>query len=337
MFLAVGLVAAGALPLYASHNKGGNGGNCCGSNDSCGSSVTYECVPETYNVTRTSYKKVCREETYTAYKCVCEPVTKTREVTHMVRKQVEKEVCRNVTERIPCTETRTVMKSHWSYQTVTEMKTKRVDRGHWTCEEVPAHFQNFLAKCKGGFGHGHRGNDCCEQQCQPEPCPKTRTVKKWCSNWVTECYPVTCCKKVCTQTPETCQVTTYKCVTRQVTCKELCWVCEPCTRTETYTCNVQRQVPYTCTRQVWECVPFQETVACTRYVKKAIPCAAPAPAPVNCAPVCETTTSCCETSSRCGGHGLFGGLRNKMGGHGHRNNNNCGGCGVETSCGGGCH
>jgi hypothetical protein len=326
MFLVVGLVAACALPVSASHNKGGN---CCAPAGDCcnGGGVSYECVPETYNVTRTVYKKVCRDETYTAFKCVCEPVTKTREVCHMVRKQVEKEVCKTVHDRIPCTETRTVMKTKWSYQTVTEMRSKKVDRGHWVCEEVDAPFQNFLAK----LHHCCKKNDCCEP-CPP--CPKTRTVKRWCSNWVTECYPVTCCKKVCCQVPQTCTFTTYKCVARQVTCKELCWVCEPCTKIETYTCHVTKKVPYTCTRKVWDCVPCQETVTCTRYVKKAI--CAPAPAPAPCCPTsCEAP--CCETTSCCdrGGFRLFGGLRDRFMG-GHCRKNDCGGCGVETGCGG-CH
>jgi hypothetical protein len=247
-----------------------------------------------------------------------------------VHKWVEKDVTKTVYDRVPCTETRTVMKKHWTTQTVTEMRSKRVDRGHWECREVDAPFQNMLQNLHHACKRNDC-NDCCESS---RPCPKTRTVKRWCSNWVTECCPVTVCKRVCVERPETCTVTTYKCVPRQVTCRVKCCVAERCMKTETYTCNVHKQVPYQCTKQVWECVPFQETVTCTRYVRKAVTQPAPAPAPAPVAQPCDNACapSCCDSRGHRFGN-FFGGMRDRFS---HFGNRGCG-CGAETSCGGGCH
>jgi hypothetical protein len=228
------------------------------------------------------------------------------------------------------------MKPCWKTVTVTEMKTRRVDKGHWVCEEVPAPFRAFCQRLGNGFGgHGHRkgcGDPCgdpCAQNCQP--CPPTRTVKRWHSCWTTECYPVTCCKRVCEMVPQVCKVTTWKCVAKQVTCKVCTYVCEPCTTTQTYTCCETRQVPYQCTRNVVTCVPCEEEVTCTRYVAKTVYRQVPVSHGNGC---CDTGYSCC--SSGRGGHRLFSNFRGGCGGlfgggHGHRNN------GCNSGCGGGCH
>jgi hypothetical protein len=193
------------------------------------------------------------------------------------------------------------------------MKTRCVDKGNWVCEEVPAHFRAFCQRI--GSGHGHR-NDCCDP-CPP--CPPTRTVKRWHSCYVNECYPCTVCRKVCTMVPQTCKVCTYKCVAKQVTNKVCSYVCVPCTRTETYTCCETRQVPFTCTRNVTTCVPCEEMVTCTRYVSRTVYRQVPVS---NC---CESYSCCCSNGRH--GHGLFSNFR---GGHGHHG----GGC--NSGCGGGC-
>jgi hypothetical protein len=283
-----------------------------------------ECVPETYKVKQITYKKVCKQETYTSFRCESFPVTKTRQVTTYVRKPVYKDVCKTVYDRVPCVEEKIVMKPCYSYQQVTEMRTKKVDKGYWCTEEVPAHFKNFCNRLAHACS---RKNDCCDP-CAPAcpPAPATRCKKRWVSCWVTECCPVTVCKKVCTMKPECVKVCTYKCVARQVTCKVCEYVCEPCVRTETYCCHETRQVPVTCTRNVWTCVPCEEWVTCTRLVSKTTYRQVPA-CNNSCNTCCETTTSCCSS----GGHKLFRGLFSRRG-HGHSN-----GC-CESSCGnGGCH
>jgi hypothetical protein len=299
--------------------------------DPCGPAMitipVVECVPETYKVKQIVYKKVCKQETYTAYRCETFPVTKTRQVCTYVKKAVYKDVCKTVVEKVPCWEEKTVMKPCYSYQNVTEMRSKKVDKGYWVNEEVPAHFKNFCNRL-GSFGH-HK-NDCCDpcaSSCNSCPAPATRCVKKWCPCWVTECCPVTVCKKVCTMKAECVKVCTYKCVTKTVTCKVCEYVCEPCYKTETYCCHETRQVPVTCTRNVVSCVPCEEWVTCTRLVAKTT---------YRQVPACNTScNSCCETSNNCcgngGGHKLRGLFANR--GHGHKND--C--CASSSSCCGGGH
>jgi hypothetical protein len=284
-----------------------------------------ECVPETYQVKRISYKQVCKQETYTAFRCECFPVTKTCNVTTYTKKAVWKDVTCTVYEKVPCWETRTVMKPCYSYVNETVMKSRKVDKGHWVCEEVPAHFKAFCQRL--GQGHGH--NNCCDPCACPAPCPPTRTVKKWCPCWVTECYPCTVCKKVCTMVPETCKVCTYKCVAKQV-CNKVCsYECVPCVTQQTYTCYETKQVPFTCTRNVMTCVPCEEMVTCTRYVAKTVYRQVPVSCNNNC---CESFSSCCSSGGHGHGHKLFSNFR----GHGHNSCNSCGSsCG--SGCGGGCH
>jgi hypothetical protein len=254
-------------------------------------------------------------------------------VTHYTKKAVYKDVCKTVYEKVPFCEEKTVMKPCWKTVQVTEMRTKKVDKGCWTYEEVPAHFKAFCQRLGGGFGgHGHK-NSCdpcapCVPACKPTP---TRCVKKWCSNWVTECYPVTCCKKVCEMVPTVCKVTSYKCVPKQVTCKVCEWVCEPCTKTETYTCYETKQVPFTCTRNVVQCVPVEEWVTCTKLVAKTVY----REVPISNACCNNGPYTCCSS----GGHKLFSNFRGLF----HRNNcgsscgSSCGGCGGCGSGHGGGH
>lgn len=318
----------------------GCGDGCGGCGPTMRTIQVVECVPETYLVKRTGYKRVCREECYTAYKCVTEPVCKTRTYTVMVRKPVCKDVVKTVYDRVPVQVQKTVMRPHWETQTVTVMKSRRVDRGHYVYSEVPAPFKTLCNRLQwrmDSFGHNSCCNPC-DPCCSSKPCPPapaTRCVKKWCSNWVTECYPVTCCKKVCVMRPETICCTEYKCVPRQITCKVTEYVCEPKVCTENYTCCVTKRIPYQCKRQVWTCVPYEYTETCTRYVQRTV--CKQVPCHNTCGSSCGS--SCCEAdcSPCCGSrHSLFGGfnLLSRFRGCGASScceAPSCGGC-ASTGC-----
>ena len=327
LFLVVGFVAVAAVPASANHGAVVSGGccdaapaaNCCA--PAMRTVTSYVCVPVTFKKMVTTYKRVCKTVPCTGYKCICEPVTKTRTVTHMVRKPITKTICKTVYDRVPVTHTKTVMRSHWVTQRYTVMKTKRVLRFHkyQTCVNAP-----LKTLCNRIQYH------CTKDPCCPgcPPCPATRMVNRCKPCWETVCYPVTCCKRVCVQRPECVTCTSYKCVPRQVQCQVTSYVCEPCTKTETYTCHVTKRVPYTYNRQVWECVPCQQEITCTKYVRKAVCHQVPCQQTSCCQP------TCCETSCNtgcCGNRfgGLFGGLRGRFAG-GCCNN----GCGIETGCGG---
>jgi hypothetical protein len=267
------------------------------------------CVPETYTTTRTAYKYVTRTEAYTAYKSVCVPETRTRVCT--VYKQVPevRTEVRNVCVQVPVVEERTVMQRRWETQTYTKMVCRTVDRGHWECKEVPCHraqFASLLHRC------GHR-NDCCNS-CEPCCPPPTRTVKCWVPCKVTEQVPVTCCKRVCVEVPCKVKVNVCRTVTRQETYQVTCYRCVPENRTETYTVNLVKCVPYQATRNVCVCVPYQETVTCTRMVAKTVtrqvPCAP------ECAPSCAPASTCCDTCHRSRCH-RFAGLFQRERGCGH--------------------
>src|SRR5262249_36285460 len=222
---------------------------------------------ETYTYTRTSYKTVCKQETYTAYRCECVPVTKTRTVTCYKRVP---EMCteyRDVCVRVPCVETRTTCKKVCRYEQVTEYKTRWRTVGHWECCEVPVR------------KHGHR-NGCCDTCC-------TKTVKKWVTCKVCEQCPVTRCHKVWDSVPCTEQVCTYRTEHRKVPYQVCRYKCVPECRTETYTCTETRTVPFTCTRNVQVCVPFCETCTGTRMVVRCVARQVP------CAPSCDTSCCCC--------------------------------------------
>ncbi len=204
-----------------------------------------EWVPEKYDTTKTVYERVCREEKFTAYRCECVPETRTRQV------------CVSV----PCVEERTVMKSHWTCVPETKVVRKCVDKGHYECKEVPCG-PSFLDRLRECF---HR-KDCCEDHC--EPCVvRTKTVKVWvpCPTW--EEKTVTCMKRVCEKIPVRCQVK----------------VCKTQVKTETYTCLVQKKVPYEATRTVVHCVPHEQKVTCTRMVCRTVQKQVP-------------VETCCETS-----------------------------------------
>ena len=239
-----------------------------------------ECVPENYTCTRTVYKTQYRTEKFTAYKCVCVP--EERNVTCTVYKNVPevKTVTRTYCVCVPHCEQRTIQQPCYSYQQVTKMVTKCVDRGHYECREVPCHWKACLHKLR------HCCNSCCCDCCPPP----TRTVKVWCPCIVQVQCPVTCCVKVCTYKPVVCNVTVYKQETRTEQCQVTCCKCVPEVVTKKVCVMVNKQVAYEATRCVAVCVPCQETVTCCRMVTRVVE---------KQVPVCECTPCCQPCCAPC--------------------------------------
>jgi hypothetical protein len=274
--LAGAFAAVAALPARAD--------DCCAAAPATRTVCCTEWVPEQYQSERTVYKTECKAEKYTAYKCECVPETRTctRTVCKVVHEATT--VMRTVCECVPVCEERTHMQQCVSYQPVTKMCRKCVDKGHYECKEVPCgpSLADRLKKC-------FHKNDCCEPCC-----PKTKTVKCWvpCKVWVE--YPVTTCQKVVTCKPVTCKVTVYKRVEKQVPCQVTTCKYVPTQETHTYQVMTVKKVPYEATRMVTVCVPVKETVTCTRLVARTVQKQVP----------CETTCCkpvCCEKAKKCGG------------------------------------
>jgi hypothetical protein len=290
VLLAGTIAAVAALPARSNE--------CCApaSSDSCMPAPSMctvrvtECVPETYQYTRTSYRRECRQENYTAYRTECTAETRTRTCT--VNKMVPevRTVMHTECITVPCVEERTVMQQFVTCKPCTTMCRKCVDRGHWECREVPCH-EGCLSRMKKHF---HKHHDCCESSCEPCAPPPTKTVKVWVPCKVWEETPVTTYKRVCECRPVTCKVTTCKREQRQVQRQVTCMRCVPETHTENYTVMVPHQVAYQATRTVSVCVPCQETVTACRMVSRVVEKQVPA------APACGETTCCkpngCENS-----------------------------------------
>jgi hypothetical protein len=260
-----------------------------------------ECVPETYTTKRTAYKTECRTEEYDTFKCECVPEVRERVICCVKKVPVTTTQTRKVCKTITVNEERTVMKT--CYRTVEEtvMKKKLVSLGHWECREKEAHLANCLAKL-----HNRHSCDPCAQ-----PCPKTRTHKVWVHCPKYECCPVKVCKKVCEQVPSKCIVPVCKQVWSEEQVQVCSFKCVEEKRTEKYTVNVTRKVPCKATRTVRVCVPYEETVTCTKMVQRCVTRQVP------CEPVCNdacATDSCCSK-----GHRLSGLFK----GHGHRSNGSC--------------
>ena len=250
-------------------------------------------MPEYYTTTRTVYRteKVC--ENYTAYKCVTVPETRTRTCTVYEKVPVCETRTRTYCVSVPCVEQRTCMEKYWVCKPVTTCKRKCVDKGHYECREVqcgPSLKQRMHKLCKK--------NTCCDP-CNPCAscceCPKTKTVKVWvpCKVWVEQ--NCTTMKRVCEYRPVTKCVNTCKKQVRhenyQVTvCKSV-----PRCKTETYTCCVEKKIPYQATRTVCKCVPHQETVTCCRMVKRVVEKEVPV-----CDNACSSPCSdnCCPTKCK---------------------------------------
>lgn len=228
---------------------------------------------------RTTYKHETKCETYTAYKTETyqEPVTSTITVNKIVCETVME--CRTKCVKVPVWEDKITTKSSWKTVCYTEMKSKKVDKGHYECQEVPVR-EGFCARFK-----------------KKDPCacdaPKTELKKVWVPCMVEECYPVTKSKreKVCEQVCE--KVCTY----RNETVTEMVPVvkkkCVPECQTVTKMVCKTRCVPYTATRNVSVCVPVTEMVSVTKKV-----CVweeVPAPACNPCAPAAAVAApSCCH-------------------------------------------
>ena len=259
-----------------------------------------ECVPQTYTTTRTCYRYENKVECYTAYKSVCVPETRTRVCTVYKRVPEVRTECRNVCVKVPTVEERTVMQTRWENQTYTKMVCKTVDRGHWECKEVPCSSGPLTGLFhRGGHDHGCNGCGNCDSCCPPP----TRTVKCWVPCKVTVQCPVTCCKRVCIKVPCKIKVNVFRTEVRQEKYQVCSYRCVPENRTETYTVNLVKCVPCQATRNVCVCVPYQQSVTCTRMVTRTVtrqvPCESPAPA---CGAPCASSAPCAAPCSTCGHH-----------------------------------
>lgn len=305
---------------------------CC---DPCGSTTTAfafrnvactQWVRETVPVKRTVNKIVCKTEEYETTRCERVPVVKEREVcvTKMVPTWETRKVCHKET----VWEERTVNKTSYKYVQETVNKKQLVRLGHWECREVQPIFGGFGSGglfaghgCGHACGHQRGCNDACGKPAAANACNNAcrpaHTVRVWVNCPEYRDCPTTVCKKVCTTEAVKCKVAVCKnvwkeekvCVNKCVTEKRM----EKCTVWET------RQVKCKATRTVRVCVPTEETVNCTRWVRKQV--APAAPCATTAAP-CRTTTSnaCCDRGS------LFGGLRDRLASlgcrdhcHSHRN------------------
>jgi hypothetical protein len=278
-----------------------------------------EWVPEKYTATRTVYKQECVPEKYTAYRTECVPETKTRTVTVMRQVTEEVEEVRTVCVCTKVQEERTVMKQVVTCVPVTTMVCKTVDKGHYECREVPCG-PSWGERACGFLAKHRRHDDCgCEASCGcEETCaPKTKTVQVWVPCKETIQVPCTKMERKVTCVPEKVCVTVNKMVPTQQKVKVCKTRCIPETKTETYTCQVSRQVAYEATRMVSKCVPVCETYTACRMVAKQV---------TKQVPVCETScgceTSCCDESQ--GVRGLLHRLCGRGRGHGHD-----GGCGCQ--------
>jgi hypothetical protein len=259
----------------------------------------WECVPETYQCTRTVYTTEERVEKYTAYKCETVPVEKTRTCTVYKPVNEVKTVKQEYTVCTPVCEQRTVMKPCYSYRTVTKMVCKTEDHGHWECQEVPDQFRACLQKL-GKLGRKH-GGDCCDpcggSSCETE-CVPMRTKKVWVSCKVQVQKPVCVKERVCEMKPTTTTVTVMKKEVRVRECQVT--VCKMVAeqKTEKYTVCETRKTPYEATRCVKVCVPKTETVTKTRMVRRCVE---------KQVPVSPCAEECCGAATGFGGHKLFGG------------------------------
>src|SRR5262245_43106284 len=253
-----------------------------------------ELVPECYTVKRTVYKVECKKETVEGFRCESVPVQKEREVVCVKRVPVVTEEVRKVCHKVTTYEEREVCKKvyHNVEETVTQRRLKSL--GHWECREVTGLFGGG-----GGHGHGNRGcNDSCNDSCN-ERCPRTRNVWVCCPEW--ECCQVKVCKRVCSEEKVKCKVPVCKTEVKEEKVKVCSYKCVEEKRKETYTVCETRKVPCKVERTVRVCVPHEETVTCTRYVRREVCREVPCPAPScnECRPsLCDRLRELCDRN-RC--------------------------------------
>jgi hypothetical protein len=218
-----------------------------------------EYKPTTVEEWRTVYKTVCETEKYTAYRTECVPEVRHRTVCSVKEvPTVEQRTC-TTWKSVPVVEERVITKRVAVCKPVTTYVTKTKDCGHYECREVP---------CGPSLSerlHKHFHHDCCECQCECE-CVRTKTVKCWVPNIVCEQVPCTRIEKTWECVTEKCNVTVCKQVAETKTVEVT--VCKRVneTRDETYTCLVQKCVPYEATRTVSRCVPVKEKVTVCKLV-----------------------------------------------------------------------
>lgn len=279
---------APAAPAPAASAPAHVGGGCaadCGGGYVTVKSIEY--VKEMVPVTRTTYKKVWKDETYTVNKTEYVKENRTRQVT--VMKPITETVyeTRTVTKKVPVKKTVTVMESRWETQQVTEMQSRKVRKTYYTQECVE---------------RGPSLRDRLKAHCDPcyTPCTTTELKCRKHHCWETVCEPVTKCKKVKVCVPVCKEICTYECVTECIKVPVCKTRCVPECKTECYTVCVPKCVPVTCTRKVAVCVPCTETVMECRLVAKCVE------KQVACAPACNTCCepSCCEVSTCCAKAGL---------------------------------
>ena len=233
---------------------------------------TTECVPETYTVKRTVYKVECKTESVDGFRCETVPVQKERTVVCVKRVPVEKEEVRKVCHKTTVCEEREVCKKSWKTVEETVNRKHLVSLGHWECRESCASGGLF-----GGHGHNHGGcADSCNNACNNN-CGHARTHKVWVYCPQYECCPTKVCKKVCVEEKVKCKVPVCKTEWKEEKVKVCTYECKEEKRTEKYTECETRKVPCKVTRTVRVCVPHEETVTCTRMVRREVcrevPCA----------------------------------------------------------------
>ncbi|MCC6420194.1 MAG: hypothetical protein IT429_18320 [Gemmataceae bacterium] len=266
-------LAAAALVAVVSPARADQCCSPCGSADSACAPATRtvhvtECVPEYYQAKRTVHRTTYRHERYQAFRCQMVPEVREQTVTTYNRVCEMRPEVRRVCVSVPAVEERVVMRPHYTSQTVTTMVSRTVDRGHWECREVYSHrraMRNRIGRLCGRY------DDCCN------PCPApTKTVKCWVACPVTECVPVTTCRRVCEMRPTVVRVNTCRQEVREVAVNVAHWQCVPVQRVVRCTVLVPRMVPYEAVRCVPVCTAHEEVVTLcrmvTRVVARQIPC-----------------------------------------------------------------
>lgn len=277
--LLIGAVTAMAVsPANANFFRSRGSCNSCSTSDACSRTIqTYECVPETYTKQVTKYKIECKTEEYDTFKCETVPVCRERVVSCVKKVPEYRTEIRKVSKNVTVYEDRTVTRNTWKTVEETVMKKRLVSLGHW---ETYATTRSSLL------------GSLCKDPC--DPCASScRTVcrKKWVCCPQYECCPVKVCKRVCVPETVCCKVAVCKTVCCDQEVKVCTWKCVTEQRVEKHTCYETRKVACKATRTVRVCVPYCETVTCTRLVKKAV-CKE-----VACTPAATTS---CGSSSACG-------------------------------------
>jgi hypothetical protein len=236
-----------------------------------------ECVEEKYPVKRTCYKMECRQETVEGFRCetVCEQ--RERVCTVVKRVPVMTTETRRVCHYERVCEERTTMKTCYEYRQVTCNVKKCVSKGHWECKEV--------CQEPGFF----------EKLCNPCACGHTVTKKCWVSCPVYVDCPVTKCQKVCVQKPVVCKVNVCKPVYKEEKVQVCSYRCVEEKVVQKYTEHVTKKVPCKTTRTVRVCVPYEETVWCTRMVPRTVERQVAECETTCCTPCCTPSRSCCRS------------------------------------------